>query len=283
MALFTSTSGVGGVLPPDFGDLIVRPVTRDSLAYQLSTVVQTGSTEFHIPVLGEDAAAAFVAEGAEITPDDIVLSEATVKPAKVAGLSIVSREMAADSSPAAQDIIGQSIARDMIRAIDSAYFGTWTSGPTPKGLGNITPTAVAGTAASYANLDLFEQAILNGEVGGTPITAFVTSQATALELLNLKDETGSNRPLLGFDPTNSTRRTILGVPLFVSPHVAATAKLVWGIPQSRSLVIQREGAELAVDRSVFFTSDRVAIRGILRVAFAYPDEAAVQKITTASA
>ena len=282
MVLFTSSSDVGGILPPDFGDLIVRPVSRGSLAYQLSTVVRTGSHEFHVPVLSADPTAAFVEEGAEITPDDVTLSEVVKNPAKVAGLSIVSREMANDSSPAAQDIIGEGIARDMIRAIDAAYFGNIAS-PAPAGLGSLTGvTEIAGTAASYANLDQFEEAILNAEDNGTPLTAFVASKATAKELLNLKDETGSNRPLLGMDASSPTRRTILGVPLYVSPHVADTDKLVWGIPQSRSLLIQREGAELVADRSVYFTSDRVAIRGIMRLTFAFPDEAAIQKITTAS-
>ena len=282
MSLYTSTTGVGGILPDDFGQLIVKPVTRTSLAFQLSTVVQTGANEFHVPILNEDPTAAFVAEGAEITADDVVLSEEIVKPAKVAALSVVSREMANDSSPSAQDIIGAAIARDLARAIDAAYFGTWTSGPAPKGLGNLTPTEVTGTDAAYTNLDLFEEAILNAETNGTPLTAFVTSKATAKSLLQLKDESGSNRPLLGVDATSPTRRTILGVPLYVSPHVEATDNLVWGIPQSRSLVVHREGAELAVDRSVYFTSDRVAIRGVMRLTFAFPDEAAVQKVTTAA-
>lgn len=283
MALYTSTTGVGGVLPEDYGDLIVKPVTRDSLAYQLSTVVRTGSHEFHVPVLGADPTAAFVAEGAEITPDDVTLSELVKNPAKVAGLSIVSREMANDSSPAAQDIIGQAIARDMIRAIDAAYFGNVAS-PAPAGLGSLSGvTEIAGTAAAYTNLDLFEEAILNAETNGTPLTAFVASKATAKALLNLKDETGSNRPLLGVDASSPTRRTILGVPLYVSPHVADTDSLVWGIPQSRSLLVQREGAELVADRSVYFTSDRVAIRGIMRLTFAFPDEAAIQRVTTAAA
>src|SRR5690606_9459256 len=215
MALYTNTSGVGGILPEDYGNLIVKPVSRDSLAYQLSTVVQTGANEFHIPILGEDPTAAFVAEGAEITPDDVTLSEGVVKPAKVAGLSIVSREMANDSSPAAQDIIGQAIARDMIRAIDAAYFGNVAS-PAPAGLGSLSGvTEVAGTeGGAHTNLDLFEEAILNAETNGTPLTAFVASKATAKSLLNLKDESGSNRPLLGVDASSPTRRTILGVPLY---------------------------------------------------------------------
>lgn len=280
MALFTNTTGVGGILPEDYGNLIIKPVSRDSLAYRLSTVVQTGANEMHIPILGEDPTAAFVAEGAEITPDDVTLSEDVVKPAKVAGLSIVSREMANDSSPAAQDIIGQAIARDIVRAVDAAYFGD-ESAPAPAGLESLTGvTNVAGTAGTHINLDPFEEAIVNGEVNGAPITAFVTSKATAQSLLQLKDQADSNRPLLGVDPTSPTRRTILGVPLYISPHVDEADNLVWGIPQSRVLVVHREGAELAVDRSVYFTSDRVAIRGIMRVTFAFPDPAAVQRITT---
>jgi HK97 family phage major capsid protein len=63
-----------------------------------------------------------VAEGAEITPSDPTLQELVVTPPKVAGLTIVSREMADDSDPAAAQVVGDGLARDIARRIDQAAF-----------------------------------------------------------------------------------------------------------------------------------------------------------------
>jgi hypothetical protein len=53
---------------------------------------------------------------------------------------------------------------------------------------------------------------------------------------------------------------------------------VWGIPKARVFVVVRQDAEVAVDRSAFFTSDRIAVRVVLRVGFGFPHEAAVINI-----
>jgi len=45
------------------------------------------------------------------------------------------------------------------------------------------------------------------------------------------------------------------------------------------LVAVRNDVELAIDGSAFFTSDRTAIRATMRVAFAFPHAAAVQRIS----
>lgn len=69
-----------------------------------------------------------------------------------------------------------------------------------------------------------------------------------------------------------------GVPLYVSP--AVTTGVVWGIPKDRVVVALRDDTRLEVDRSVFFTSDRVAVKATMRVGFAFPHPAAVIKIST---
>jgi hypothetical protein len=54
-----------------------------------------------------------VADGAEIPASDADIGELVVTPPKVAGLTVVSRELASDSAPAAQDVIGDALARDI--------------------------------------------------------------------------------------------------------------------------------------------------------------------------
>ncbi|MCE7480764.1 MULTISPECIES: phage major capsid protein [Actinomycetes] len=52
-----------------------------------------------------------------------------------------------------------------------------------------------------------------------------------------------------------------------------------GIPKVRAILVRRNDVDLAVDRSAYFTSDRTAIRATMRVSFAFPHAAAVQKIS----
>ena len=115
----------------------------------------------------------------------------------------------------------------------------------------------------------------------TEITAFVTSPATALALGTVKEygAVGSNKALLQADPTKPSARVINGVPLYVSPAVAAD--LVWAIPRQHSLFVLRQDATVVTDTSVFFTSDRVAIRATLRVTFAFPHPMSIVKVTKA--
>jgi hypothetical protein len=42
---------------------------------------------------------------------------------------------------------------------------------------------------------------------------------------------------------------------------------VWGIDNTQVLTVLRQDATFVADRSVFFTSDRVAIRATMRVGF----------------
>ena len=59
------------------------------------------------------------------------------------------------------------------------------------------------------------------------------------------------------------------------------AGTVWAYDTSKSWVVLREDATLEVDRSVFFTSDRVAVKAVLRAGFAHPHPQGVVKITAA--
>ncbi|MHB1063214.1 MAG: phage major capsid protein [Georgenia sp.] len=285
MTMFTTTTDVSGITPDDYGALIVQPVQAESVAYAVSTNIATRSTRFNVPIITEDPNAAWVAEGAEITADDATMEELTITPPKVAGLTAITRELAADSSPAAAEIVGQGLARNIARQIDAAFFGTsGASTVQPDGLEDLTGVNVVSTGAgvtAWANLDPFAEAIADAETVGAAVTAFVANPADALALAQLKDETGSNRPLLGTDPTQPTRRLVLGVPLYVSPAVSVGT--VWGIPRDRALIITREDVTLEVDRSVYFTSDRVAVKAVMRAGFGFPHAAAIQKVTLAAA
>jgi HK97 family phage major capsid protein len=278
MSLFTSqTSGVGtrGLLPDTIGQLVTQPVRDASVALTVATVVTTVSNQFRVPVLTADAGAAWTAEGDEIDADDSEFSEIVVTPAKVAGLSIISRELADDSSPAAQQLVGESIAASIARQVDVAFFGnTTTNGP--DGLLSLTGVSEVDTDGTITNVDPFAEALSAAETVGAQLTSFVASPATVLALSKLKRQTGSNEPLLGFDPTAPTRRVVLGVPLISCAAVADGD--VWGIPAAKVMAVVREDTRLDVDPSAYFNRDSIGIRATMRVGFAFAHEAAIVRM-----
>jgi len=263
-------------LPEEVGRLIIQPVQRESLAFQTATDVPTSAGTFRIPIVAEDPSAAWVDEGEEITPSDASLDEEVVTPAKVAGLTVITRELAEDSSPAAAQLVGRGIARDIARKIDAAFFGDLAD-PAPTGLAGLTGVQEVDAGQEWTNLDPFAEAISKAEQVGATLTAFVANPADVLALAELKEQTGSNKPLLTPDPTMPTRRMIQGVPLYVSP--AVDEGTVWGYDKAFVHVVRREDTTLAVDHSAFFTSDRVAVRATMRVGFGFPHKASIIKIS----
>jgi HK97 family phage major capsid protein len=283
----TLTTGTAGPLltPEQVEDLLVLPVLAASVALNplVSTVVRLTGSTYRIPKVTADPSAAWVAEGAEIPTSDLTTNELVVTPSKVAGLSVITSELAEDSSPEASTEVGAGLARDIARKVDAAFFGG-VAANTPSGLASLTVGSgnvqdiAAGTAPT--NLDAFAQAqMLAGNVGAE-LTSFVANPATALILANLKDQTGSGRPLLQADPTKPTRRMIFGVPVLTSPE--APVGTIWGMSAARVTTVVRRDAEVKADRSVFFTSDRVAVRATCRIGFGFPHTAALIRIRLAA-
>lgn len=206
--------------------------------------------------------------------------ELTVTPRKCAGLTVVSNELAADSSPEATAVIGQRLVQSLRRKVDSAWFANTTRNG-PSGLGSIAATQIFTGAGGFTNLDVFLEAIAASENVGSKITTFVTSPDTALDLARLKEGSTSNRNLLQPDPTQPGRRVVAGVPLLVSPD--APADVVWGVPKAAAFAVVRQDAEVVVDSSPFFTSDRTAVRVTLRVAFGFPQASAIVAVRATAA
>ena len=283
MTFLTSSTGAGSILPEEYGALITDPLEAESIAFNpaLATVVRTGSHTFNVPILKEDAGAEWVAEGSEITPDDPVLSELEISPSKVAGLTIISRELANDSAPEAQTIVGQGLARSIVARVDAAFLGDLAA-PAQKGLGSL-PTDGADEWLNHSevdagptitNLDPFAEAIAVCEGAGGNITGWLMHPSDALALAQLKDATDSNKALLE-DP-----RVILGRPVTVSAK--ATPGVRWGIDSSAVITVLREDTEVAVSDAPYFTSDRIALRATLRVGLGFPTPNRLVKIHDAA-
>ncbi|MET8474343.1 phage major capsid protein [Streptomyces sp. NPDC006422] len=280
MSMLTSTNGTSAVLPPEYGEVVTKPVEALSVAYLTGTKVLTKAHSYRIPILTSDVTAGAVVEGAEITPSDADFDELVVTPAKFAGLTKITRELADDSNPSATDQVGKSIARVIAKGVDNALFNA-LGGANPAGFASLAGISTVAAPVTYSNLDPFEEAVSKSEAAGGRITAWVTGADTALEIAKLKDATGSNKGLLNPDLTAEGRRTILGRPIVVSPFVPAD--IVYGISKDDFLVVTREDTRLDIDASAYFSSDQIAVRGTMRVGFAMPVAATHVRIQNASA
>jgi hypothetical protein len=178
MALYTADTN-RAFLPEQIGDLVVRPVEQQSVAIQVATLVRTASHIFRIPVVNDDPNAAWTAEGAEIAPSDADLDEEEVGFRKLAALSIISRELAEDRSPAAAQVVGDGMSRDIAQKLDAAFFGN-LGGQAPPGLEAQTGVTDVDAGAAYDNLDAFPEGFSAAEQLGANITSFVANPADAL-------------------------------------------------------------------------------------------------------
>jgi HK97 family phage major capsid protein len=259
----------------EVGDLLVLPVISAGIATSTATVLITNQSSFRIPLVTADPAASWVAEGSEISPSDATLSETDVVFNKVAGLSIVSRELAEDTDPAALAVVGEGLARDIARKIDAAYFANTTANG-PAGLGSLTTSVV--TSGSAFTVDAFIDAVAAASDLGATIDHFVVSSADYVSLSKIKELTaGSNKPLLEPDPTRPSGRLLLGVPLVLAPGLLSGT--AWAIPASRCFVVIRDDATVETDASVYFTSDRVAVKATMRLGFGFAHPLAIVKVT----
>lgn len=263
------------------GPLIIEPVTAASLALDVTSVLFTEAGTFRIPSISTDPSAAWVAENAELTESEAIGDEVTIQLRKAAGLSRISNELAADTSPEAAQVIGDGLGRDIARKVDSAFFGAAPANTAvqPGGLENLGNGITAVTADPAAGLGAYVDALAAAESLGVTIDNWVTDPTTASALAKLTTGTGSKMPLFGTGATNGIERNILGVPLRVSPYVLPGT--AWGIPKSRAFTIIRRDVTVDVDRSAYFAYDQTGVRAVMRLAFGFVQPEAVVKIKAA--
>lgn len=280
-----STATNGALLRPEtVEDLLIKPVLASSIATdpRVAIVIRTDAGSVRFPVVATDPSAAWVAEGAEIPISDLITDEVNVTPAKLAGLTVVTSELAEDSSPEAQAIVGQGLSRDIARKLDDAFIGAG-GGIVPPGLGSLAAAAMGGDLAigtAPANLDGLADALAAVRAQGANPTAILVHPSTLSMFSKLKEGTSSSRYLLESDPGKATGKVVFGVPLIASTSLPTATMFV--VDASRVYTVVRRNAEIVADASPFFTSDRVAVRATMRAAFGLVHTASVVRVRLAA-
>ena len=292
-----SSTGLPILRPEVVEQLVTIPWTAASYALANTTLINAVAPTVRLPIVVLDLASGFVNENQQISPTDPDLAELHVTPKKLACITRISRELAMDSTPEVQGVVGASISRSLARATDANFFAASTTNGNP-GLyslvGNTSgPTGTASqqvtVAGSLVDLDPFIQGQSLLEQHGAQLAHWFADARTVEQLSRLKTFTGSsltsNVPLLNSDSdgdvSQAQARTIQGVKLHALPSSAGIrVGDVWGIDSSRVFLVVREGVTLATSSDLWFDSDAIAIRATTRISPAFPDPAATVLVSS---
>lgn len=196
-------------------------------------------------------------------------------PKKLAVLVPLSNELIADANGDVTQIVGDAVTRAIARKIDASFFAATTPTNGMRAIGSVT--GVLDSASTLDNLDVFIAAVSELAAHGHQASTIIVSPAAFRRLALLKVSTGSNAGLLQPTATEAVALQIAGLPVVVTAALADDVALV---VDNRRIVIgmRTSDVDLQVDSSVFFASDRSALRATLRVGSAFPDPTAIAKI-----
>lgn len=255
----------------DYQALVLGPLLEASKVLQHVRVIQTTGAQTHLPT-GKAAATGWYAENAEITQTDDLIDEIVVTPRKVASLALLSNELAADTSPAAVETIGNIIVNSVAAEVDRAFFNGTGVAPQPLGLTAVAGVStVSGTDSIPTMLADFADAIATIESeGGTATIAW----------MHPNDWSQLSQALTGHAavaPIGAVERNVLGVTVETSRHVAEDT--IWVADGNQIAAVVRSDGEVAVSTDARFTSDSTLVRVTSRINFAYPFPLTVCKVT----
>ena len=262
------------VAPEQVAALITLPTVNASAAGAVADIVNITAPSLRVPLLTELPTAQVIPEGAEYPLSTTSFGEVQVTPPKIGVADVLTRELADDSAPEAQRIFAAALAAALAVRVDAGFIGTDPVAGMP-GLEQIAATAVsAGTA--WSSLDPLIDGLSVAETAGTHITTWLMNPADRLAFRKIKVSVGSVQTLLSPDATSASIDGILGIPVITNPAVPAGT--IYGIPRDRMMLVVRDAAEVATDKSIYFLSDRIAVKASVRIGWLCTDPKAVARI-----
>ncbi len=267
---------------PDTSTFAAADVVPDALILQCSTVagqILGDTPALHVAYV-DDAAADYVAEGQPIPEADPDLSEVVIYSSKISQLIRLSNELYGQPDTASQ--LAQSVSRALVKKADAAFISqaapTGGAHAPSAGMTNVAGIVNGGSVAG--DLDTLVDAIADLQANGSTPSHIVVGPAGWAELRKLKVGSAYNQSLLGAGSSDSPQ-LLLSLPVLVNREVPALS----GVVLDRSAVVSAVGpVVVAVDNSVFFTSDSVALRATWRIGFnvVRPDRIAKFSVTAGS-
>ncbi|MYS45201.1 phage major capsid protein [Streptomyces sp. SID5998] len=279
----TSAATAGGFTPAEHSKNFVDLMAPSSVVLSSGVNrVATNASEWKTPVVTSDFTPAFVGELADLPTGGFAAGLLTVKPMKIATSEMLSSEFVNDSDGVSLNAISKSMLRTLALGFDKQALTGTAGADTFAGIANTTGIQTLALTAEPTDLAPFAEAFgMLEDVSATP-GVVVMNPARWAQLLGLKDTTGRQLLSAGAGSgTDGVSRSILGVPVKVSPYMDANTILVYDASEIYAVI--RQDAKFETSSDAGFFKDGVAARAIMRAAIAVPNAAAVVKMTIAAA
>lgn len=283
MTVSEATIGaLNSLAPSQVETAFVKPLARASLATQatISTPVRASGHSTLVPVLNSDVGAQWTAEGAEIEQADASFSELEITTKKLARVVPVTSEFVEDASADINSLLAGSLVRSFALAVDEAYFGSPTGANAPAGLASATTSGSAAQSVDFSNgFDDFAAAISTAQEADAEPTAFVVSPAALLALRTVHEQDDSKRPLLQPDASAPSLDTVFGIPVYASRYLDSSTGYL--LSARDNFVCVSRAATVSASDQALYTSDRIALKGTLRIGFGFAAPERIVKLTIA--
>ncbi|MEU3074287.1 phage major capsid protein [Streptomyces laurentii] len=277
----TSAGTAGAFTPAEHSKSFIDLMAPSSVVLSSGVNrVATNSSEWKTPVVTSDFTPAFVGPLADLPTGGFAAELLTVKPMKIATSEMLSSEFVNDSDGVSLNAISKSMLRTLALGFDKQAL-TGTAGAdefagiiNTSGIQNLAltdePTDLSPFAAAFGMLE---------DVSANP-SVVVMNPTRWAQLLGLKDTTGRQLLSAGAGSgTDGVSRSILGVPVKVSPYVDPNTVLVYDASEIYAVI--RQDARFETSSDAGFFKDGIGARAIMRAAIAVPNAAAVVKMAIA--
>lgn len=219
----------GGTLSGEWGTELQRLdglYTGDFISYlygmTLFDQLPLRTVPANVTVKGQDGAATgyWVGESQPIPVSAQDFSTVNLRPLKVAALAVISNELIADSSPAAEQLVRDALVEASRQKVDSTFFSTTAAAAnvSPAGLLNgLTAGTSAGTSAANLRADiagLYAGFISDKNASGL---VFVTTPTLAKQISLMSTDLG----VMEFPGMSGSPPNLHGDPVYVGDNVGA--------------------------------------------------------------
>ncbi|MGW0135161.1 phage major capsid protein [Streptomyces sp. NPDC003299] len=274
----------GGFTPADHNKNFIDLLAPKSVF--LSSGVQrvvTKGNEWKTPVITTDFAPGFIGELESLPSGGFTAGLLTVVPKKIAASETLTNELVNDSDGLGLNAVATSMLRSVALGFDKeALSGTNASGDGFTGIANTTGIQALPVTGDPADLGPFAEAFGMLEAANAEASVIVMHPTRWAQLQGLTDSTGRQLLSAGAGSgTDGVSRSILGVPVKVSPYVDANTILVYDASQVYAVI--RQDAQFTTSSDAGFFIDGIGARAIMRANIAVPNVAAVVKMSIAVA
>ncbi len=286
----------GGILVPEHLVGLWPSLLPASVAITAGVRVLSVRDHATIPSVSAHPQAAWIGEDSTIPPTSTGLKGTQVWFRKLASLQVVENDLIRSADAEVTSLLLAEQTRSLALQLDHAIFeadGTEHAILGLRSREDIITTALGDNGAELADLDPLINVLSMLESNNASPSGWVMHPLVWQDLMKLRDETDSLRPLLGENfgtsATGGISRRLLGLPVHLTSQLSidevegSSGDVCRSIycAQWDQVVLARDAAQqvyLDIDAGEKFSKDQTLVRALLRVDLVVPNPRAVYRL-----